>query len=91
MSDTIKIYINQTQPVKAITVAPTGATGPGVPTGGATNDILKKTNSTNYDTTWETPTSTATASTIVRRDASGGAAFDDLTSTGLVVLGNVII
>ena len=89
MSDTIKIYINQTQPVKAITVAPTGATGPGVPTGGATNDILKKTSSTNYDTAWETPTSTATASTIVRRDASGGAAFDDLTSTGLVVLGNV--
>jgi hypothetical protein len=27
MSDTIKIYINQTQPVKAITVAPTGARG----------------------------------------------------------------
>lgn len=61
---------------------PTGPTGAGVAAGGAANDILKKTSSTDYATEWETPTSTATASAIVRRDASGGAAFVALTGTG---------
>lgn len=60
----------------------TGATGAGVAAGGVANDILKKTSSTDYATAWETPTSTATANAIVRRDASGGAAFVALTGTG---------
>ena len=51
------------------------ATGAGVPAGGSTNDILKKTSSTNYDTEWETPTAGATPDTIVRRDETGGAFF----------------
>ena len=55
-----------------------GATGAGVAAGGVANDILKKTSSTDYATSWETPTSTATANAIVRRDASGGAAFEDI-------------
>jgi hypothetical protein len=63
-------------------VGATGATGAGVAAGGAANDILKKTSSTDYATEWETPTSTATASAVVRRDASGGAAFVALTGTG---------
>ena len=54
---------------------PTGATGPGVPTGGATNDILKKSSSTNYDTAWETTTALASPDTIVRRNDTGGAFF----------------
>jgi hypothetical protein len=53
-----------------------------VAVGGVANDILKKTSSTDYATEWETPTSTATASAVVRRDASGGAAFVALTGTG---------
>lgn len=67
----------------------TGAAGVGVPTGGGTNDILKKTSGTNYATEWETPTSAATASAIVRRDASGGAAFDDLTAATLVTTSRI--
>jgi hypothetical protein len=63
-------------------VGATGATGAGVAAGGAANDILKKTSSTDYATEWETPTSTATANAVVRRDASGGAAFVALTGTG---------
>ena len=59
-----------------------GPTGAGVAAGGVANDILKKTSSTDYATAWETPTSTATADTVVRRDASGGAAFGALTGTG---------
>jgi len=59
-----------------------GTNGAGVAAGGVANDILKKTSSTDYATEWETPTSTATANAIVRRDASGGAAFVALTGTG---------
>ena len=59
-----------------------GPTGAGVAAGGSANDILKKTSSTDYATEWETPTSAATANAIVRRDASGGAAFVALTGTG---------
>jgi len=57
-------------------------TGTGLPTGGSTGDIAKKNSGTNYDVGWETPTSAATANAIVRRDASGGAAFVALTGTG---------
>jgi len=36
---------------------PTGATGPGVPTGGSTGQFLQKNSSTDYDTSWKTPAS----------------------------------
>jgi len=74
--DAVTITLNESA------VGPAGAAGVGVPTGGAANDILKKTSSTDYATAWETPTSAATANTVVRRDASGGAAFVALTGTG---------
>ena len=63
--------------------AATGATGAGVPTGGSANDILKKTSATDYATAWETPTSAATASTIVRRDAFGGAEFGEIIASSI--------
>jgi hypothetical protein len=69
--DAVTIVLNE---------AAVGANGAGVATGGSANDILKKTSSTDYATEWETPTSAATASTIVRRDASGDAAFNSLIS-----------
>ena len=81
MSDTIKIYINQTQPVKAITVAPTGARGAdGAPgtngtngtNGGSTNawNYKAKTNATSgYPTDghllWNNATQTSATSIIV--------------------------
>jgi len=68
--------------VVQLNIGPAGTNGAGVAAGGAANDILKKTSSTDYATAWETPTSTATANAIVRRDASGGAAFVALTGTG---------
>jgi hypothetical protein len=70
--DAVTIVLNE---------AAVGATGAGVAAGGSANDILKKTSATNYATAWETPTSAATANTVVRRDASGGAAFDVLQAT----------
>ena len=88
-----RFLTTETTPTRVITIQPTGArgeTGPGVPTGGSTNDILKKTSSTNYDTAWETPTSAATANAVVRRDASGGAAFDDLTAAEVVCYGQIL-
>jgi hypothetical protein len=84
---------SESEAVRVLTIQPTGArgaagaTGAGVATGGSANDILKKTSATNYATAWETPTSAATANTIVRRDASGGAAFDDLTAATVVFTG----
>ena len=87
-----RFLTTETTPTRVITIQPTGArgeTGPGVPTGGSTNDILKKTSSTNYDTAWETPTSAATANAVVRRDASGGAAFDDLTAATVATTGAI--
>lgn len=36
---------------------PTGATGAGVPTGGTNGQVLQKNSSTNYDTSWQTPSS----------------------------------
>ena len=75
MSDTIKIYINQTQPVKAITVAPTGARGAdgaAGTNGGSTNawDYKSKTNATSgYPTDghllWNNATQTSATSIIV--------------------------
>jgi len=77
---------SESEAVRVLTIQPTGArgitgaTGAGVAVGGSANDILKKTSATNYATAWETPTSSATANTVVRRDASGDAAFNSLTS-----------
>lgn len=78
MSDTIKIYINQTQPVKAITVAPTGArgadgaAGTNGTNGGSTNawDYKAKTNATsgypgNGYLLWNNATQTSATSIIV--------------------------
>jgi hypothetical protein len=72
---------SESEAVRVLTIQPTGArgaagaTGAGVAAGGSANDILKKTSSTDYATEWETPTSAATASTVVRRDETGGAFF----------------
>jgi hypothetical protein len=83
-----RFLTTESTPTRVITIQPTGArgipgtNGAGVAAGGVANDILKKTSSTDYATEWETPTSTATASAVVRRDASGGAAFVALTGTG---------
>jgi len=60
-----------------------GTNGAGLAAGGVANNILKKTSSTDYATEWETPTSVATANAIVRRDASGGAAFGDILAGAL--------
>jgi hypothetical protein len=91
----VRYLASESEAVRVLTIQPTGARGEagaagvGVPTGGAANDILKKTSATNYATEWETPTSTATANAIVRRDASGGAAFDDLTAATVVFTGSI--
>jgi collagen type I alpha len=42
----------------------TGATGQGVPVGGSTNQILRKTSATDYATAWASPTSLFTPVTI---------------------------
>ena len=80
------VVVSATLNEEAVTItlveANDGINGAGVAAGGSANDILKKTSSTDYATEWETPTSTATASAVVRRDASGGAAFVALTGTG---------
>ena len=78
MSDTIKIYINQTQPVKAISVAPTGArgadgaAGTNGTNGGSTNawDYNAKTNATsgypgNGYLLWNNATQTSATSILV--------------------------
>ena len=76
-----RFLTSESTPTRVITIQPTGArgetgaTGAGVPAGGSTNDILKKTSATNYATEWETPTSAATSGAIVRRDETGGAFF----------------
>jgi hypothetical protein len=87
------VIVSATLNEDAVTItlneAAVGATGAGVAAGGSANDILKKTSATNYATAWETPTSAATANTVVRRDASGGAAFDDLTAATVVFTGSI--
>jgi hypothetical protein len=75
MSDTIKIYINPTQPVKAITVAPTGARGAdgaAGTNGGSTSawDYNAKTNATsgypgNGYLLWNNATQTSATSILV--------------------------
>ena len=81
MSDTIKIYINQTQPVKAITVAPTGARGAdgaAGANGGSTNawNYNAKTNATsgypgNGFLLWNNATQTSATSIIVSHLTDG--------------------
>jgi hypothetical protein len=65
------------------------ATGRGLPTGGSTGDIAKKNSGTNYDVGWETPTSTATANTVVRRDSLGGAEFGEIIAGALFTTSNI--
>jgi hypothetical protein len=65
-----------------------GTNGAGVAAGGSANDILKKTSATNYATEWETPTSAATANTIVRRDILGGAEFGEIIAGALFTTSN---
>jgi hypothetical protein len=73
------VVVSATLNEEAVTItlveANDGTNGAGVAAGGVANDILKKTSSTDYVTEWETPTSAATANTIVRRDETGGAFF----------------
>jgi hypothetical protein len=80
------VVVSATLNEEAVTItlveANDGTNGAGVAAGGVANDILKKTSSIDYATSWETPTSAATANAVVRRDASGGAAFVALTGTG---------
>ena len=84
-----RFLTTESAPTRVITIQPTGArgipgtNGAGVAAGGAANNILKKISSTDYATSWETPTSTATANAIVRRDASGGAEFGDILAGAL--------
>ena len=84
-----RFLTTETTPTRVITIQPTGArgtngtNGAGVPVGGVANDILKKTSSTDYATAWETPTSAATANAIVRRDASGGADFEEIIASSI--------
>jgi len=87
------VIVSATLNEDAVTItlneAAVGATGAGVPTGGAANDILKKTSATNYATAWETPTSAATANTIVRRDIVGGAEFGEIIAGALFTTSNI--
>jgi hypothetical protein len=73
------VVVSATLNEDAVTItlneAAVGATGAGVAAGGSANDILKKTDSTDYATGWETPTDAATPNAIVRRDGTGGAFF----------------
>ena len=51
------IVTNPDQTVRTIEVSPTLVPGPGVPSGGATGDLLVKNSSTDYDTVWtDSPT-----------------------------------
>jgi len=73
------VVVSATLNEEAVTItlveAQDGTNGSGVAAGGVANDILKKTNSTDYVTEWETPTDAATSNAIVRRDGTGGAFF----------------
>jgi len=73
------VVVSATLNEEAVTItlveAQDGTNGAGVAAGGVANDILKKTNSTDYVTEWETPTDAATSNAIVRRDGTGGAFF----------------
>jgi len=73
------VVVSATLNEEAVTItlveAQDGTNGAGVAAGGSANDILKKTNSTDYVTEWETPTDAATSNAIVRRDGTGGAFF----------------
>lgn len=69
---------------------PTGPAGPGVPTGGATGDLLVKNSGTNYDTTWtDSPTvdrlsvDTTAAETLT---AEGQLAWNDTSGTLAMML-----
>ena len=81
------VVVSATLNEEAVTItlveAQDGTNGAGVAAGGVANDILKKTNSTDYATEWETPTSAATANAIVRRDAAGGAEFGEIIAESI--------
>lgn len=64
---------------------PAGSTGPsgaGVIPGGSPGAVLSKISSSNFDIQWSDPTSLATPSTLVRRDANGQAAFGTPVNPG---------
>jgi hypothetical protein len=54
VSTPIKVIVrNPDQRIRTIEVSPTLVPGPGLPSGGATGEILIKQSATNYDTAWE--------------------------------------
>jgi hypothetical protein len=66
---------------------PTGATGAGVPTGGTTGQVLEKNSSTNYDTSWVTPTGGGGGPAGLLGSASITAGFTTTSSTPVQVTG----
>jgi hypothetical protein len=87
------VVVSATLNEEAVTItlveAQDGTNGAGVAAGGSANDILKKTSSTDYATEWETPTSAATANTVVRRDILGGAEFGEIIAGSLFTTSNI--
>ena len=51
----------------------TGATGPGIISGGAAGAVLAKASASDFDTEWTVATASPTVSTIIKRDSAGRA------------------
>jgi hypothetical protein len=64
--------------------------GYGVIPAGATGDVLVKNSATDYDTKWSTPTSAATASALVLRDANGRAQVADPSANADIATKNYV-
>lgn len=61
----------------------TGATGPGIATGGTTGQLLQKASSTNFDTSWITPTKTLVGLGNVDNTTDLGKPISTATQTAL--------
>lgn len=67
---------------------PTGATGPGVPTGGTTGQLLAKTSNTNYATGWITASGTGTVTSVATGTGLSGG---PITAAGTIALADTAV
>lgn len=65
-----------------------GAAGQGVPTGGATGQVLAKTSGTDYATGWVTPSAAPTIAFKTADQTNVGTSYVDVTEVGLSVAAN---
>ena len=83
------VIVNKTAPIVEVTSAgPQGAPGPGVASGGTTNQVLAKASNGDYDTVWVTAAGTGTVTSV---NTGSGISGGPITTSGTISLSDTTV